>query len=85
MSIPLNEELDFAVIRLSTTEAVKRFLMEGLGYGVILESAGKLELTYGELQTWSRYEPFSVVANVVTRPAERLSKSVWFFLNHIRK
>ncbi|WP_028401972.1 LysR family transcriptional regulator [Ectobacillus panaciterrae] len=81
---PLSDELDLDIIRLDSTEAVKRFVMEGMGYGIILESAASLEISYGKLHSWNRYEPYLVVANVMTRPAERLSKSVWFFLNHLR-
>lgn len=85
MFIPLSDDFDFDIIRLDSTEAVKRFVMEGMGYGVVLESAANLEIVYGKLQYWSEYTPQQVVANVMTRPAERLSKSVWYFLHHLRK
>lgn len=83
VAIPIQEEIDLDIMRLDSTEAVKQFVMEGIGYGVVLESAVKLEVSNGKLQYWRDYTPFPVVANVITRPAERLSKSVWFFINHI--
>jgi DNA-binding transcriptional LysR family regulator len=83
--IPLHDDLDLDIMRLDSTEAVKQFVMEGIGYGVVLESAAKLEVSNGKLFYWRDYSPYQVVANVITRPAERLSKSVWFFLNHLGK
>lgn len=83
--IPIGDELDLDILRLDSTEAVKQFVMEGIGYGVVLESAAKLEVSSGELYYWRDYMPCPVVANLITRPAERLSKSVWYFLNHIGK
>lgn len=85
VSFPLSAELDLDVMKLDSTQAVKQFVMEGMGYGVVLESAAKLEVAHGNLQYWSRFSPHPVTANVITRPAERLSKSVWFFINHIGK
>jgi DNA-binding transcriptional LysR family regulator len=83
--IPLTDDLDLDIMRLDSTEAVKQFVMEGIGYGVVMESAATLEISNGKLFYWREYSPYSVVANVITRPAERLSKSVWYFLNHLGK
>lgn len=85
VSIPLSDDLDLDIMKLDSTQAVKQFVMEGMGYGVVLESTAKLEVAHGMLQYWNRYIPYHVTANVITRPAERLSKSVWFFLKHIGK
>ncbi|MCQ6282000.1 LysR family transcriptional regulator [Bacillus sp. EB600] len=85
VTVPLSVELDLDIMRLDSTEAVKQFVMEGMGYGVVLESAAKLEVTNGKLLYWREYAPYPVAANVITRPAERLSKSVWFFINHLGK
>lgn len=83
--IPLNQEMDLDIMKLDSTEAVKQFVMEGIGYGVVLESAVKLEVSNGKLSYWKEFTPIPVTANVITRPAERLSKSVWFFINHLGK
>lgn len=83
VTYPLGDDMDLDVIRLNSTEAVKQFVMEGMGYGVVLESAVKLEVSNGKLHYWKDYAPKPVTVNVITRPAERLSKSVWFFINHI--
>lgn len=85
VSIPLNDDLDLDVMELDSTQTVKQFVMEGMGYGVVLESSAQLEVAHGLLQYWSKYPPYQVTANVITRTAERLSKSVWFFMNHIGK
>ncbi|WP_189655280.1 LysR family transcriptional regulator [Bacillus sp. HNG] len=85
MSIILSTDLDANIIKLDSTESVKQFVMEGMGYGVILESAARFEIASDRLHPWSGYNPHHVVVNVITRPAERLSKSVWYFLNHLRK
>lgn len=85
VAIPLSDEIDLDIMRLNSTEAVKQFVMEGMGYGVVLESAAKLEVSNGMLQYWREYTPKPVTVNVITRPAERLSKSVWFFINHLGK
>lgn len=66
-----------------STEAVKQFVIEGMGYGVVLKSAVELEISCGKLKYWDGYESNSIITNVITRPEERLSKSVWFFLNHL--
>ncbi len=83
VTIPLGEAIDLDVMRLDSTEAVKQYVMEGMGYGVVLESAAKLEVSSGNLHYWREYPPVLIMANFITRPAERISKSVWFFLNHI--
>lgn len=85
MLVPFSEDFNLEVMRLHSTEAVKQFVMEGMGYGVILESAAQSEIARGRLQPWSQYAPQQVTSNVITRPAERLSKSVWYFLNHLRR
>lgn len=83
--VPLGPEIELDTMKLDSTEAVKQFVMEGMGYGVVLESTAKLEISHGMLQFWNKFSPCPVTANVITRPAERLSKSVWFFLNHLGK
>lgn len=85
VSVPFNEDMDLDIMKLHSTEAVKHFVMEGMGYGVVLESAAMLEVSHGKLHYWREYTPYPVTANIITRPAERLSKSVWFFINHIGK
>ncbi|MED3553939.1 substrate-binding domain-containing protein [Cytobacillus praedii] len=80
-----NRDSELDIIKMNSIEAVKHFVKEGMGYGVILESAAKLKLVHGELDYWSGYTPQDAIANVITRPAERLSNSIWYFLNHIRK
>ncbi|MGC4377183.1 LysR family transcriptional regulator [Fictibacillus sp. Mic-4] len=84
MAVPEAEELGLDVMRLESTEAVKRFVMEGVGYGVVLESSVESEIAGGKLQQWPGYRPYVTTVNVVTRPAERLSQSLWYFLNHLR-
>ncbi|NRF92443.1 LysR family transcriptional regulator [Paenibacillus frigoriresistens] len=84
VSIPITDTWDMEIMHLDSTETVKQFVMQGMGYGVILESAASLELSYGKLLPWATFTPIPVVASVITRPAERLSKSVWYFLNHLR-
>ena len=69
--------------RIFSTEAVKQFVMGGMGCGVVLKSSVEMEESCGRLQFWDGYVPSPVTTNVITRPAERLSKSVWFFLNHL--
>ena len=59
VTVPLSEELDLDIMRLDSTEAVKQFVMEGMGYGVVLESAAKLEVTNGKLLYWRDYTPIS--------------------------
>lgn len=84
VSLPINNAGDMEIMHFDTTETVKQFVIQGMGYGVILESAASLELSYGRLMPWTTFTPIPVVASVITRPAERLSKSVWYFLNHLR-
>lgn len=84
-SFMLDKNPGLNIVKMSSIEAVKRFVKEGMGYGIILESAAKFEMAHGELEYWSEYTAQDVTANVITRPAERLSKSVWYFLHHIRK
>ncbi|MDP4087204.1 MAG: hypothetical protein Q8934_21820 [Bacillota bacterium] len=66
-------------------EALKQFVMGGMGYGVALKSAVELEILCGKLKYWNGFESYIVTTNVMTRPAERLSKSVWFFLDHLNE
>lgn len=82
--IELNEQLGSQTKSIFSTEAVKHFVMEGMGYGVLLKSTVELEFSCGKLSYWDGYEAYSVTTNVMTRPAERLSKSVWFFLDHLK-
>lgn len=83
--IPLsvNEQMLEQTKNIFSTEAVKQFVIEGIGYGVVLKSAVKLEISCGKLKYWDGYESKSITTNVITRPAERLSKSVWYFLKHL--
>lgn len=81
----LDEQIGVQTMSIFSTEAVKQFVMGGMGYGVILKSSVELEVSCGRLKHWDGYESFPVTINVMTRPAERLSKSVWYFLNHLRK
>lgn len=84
ISFPINDTWDMEVMHLDSTETVKQFVMQGMGYGVVLKSAADLELSYGRIQPWTTFTPIPIVASVITRPAERLSKSIWYFLNHLR-
>jgi hypothetical protein len=72
--LDLNENLK--VIKLDSIEAIKQFVIEEAGYGVILESAAKLELSLGKLQYWNGYVSYEIMLNVINRPTERLSNSV---------
>ncbi|MFB3160039.1 LysR family transcriptional regulator [Neobacillus sp. 179-J 1A1 HS] len=81
--IEINEQIGNQTKSIFSTEAVKHFVMEGMGYGVILKSTVELEVSCGKLKYWDGYDSYSVTTNVMTRPAERLSKSVWFFLDHL--
>jgi DNA-binding transcriptional LysR family regulator len=83
--IPLSviEQMGEQTMSIFSTEAVKQFVMGGMGYGVVLKSAVEMEVSYGKLKYWDGYESNSITTNVITRPAERLSKSVWFFLNNL--
>jgi len=82
--IPEDERLG-EITRLDSMEAVKHFVAEGIGYGVVLESAAFWELEFRKLLEWTEYKPWSVTVNIITRPAERLAKSIWLFLYHVRK
>ncbi|MBN6185625.1 LysR family transcriptional regulator [Aneurinibacillus sp. BA2021] len=84
MAIPNCEKPPFHPMSLKSTEAVKRFVMEGMGYGIVLEAAARSEIASARLYPWHEYEPSPVTVNVITRPAERLSQSLWFFLHHAR-
>lgn len=79
----INEKIKEQTKSIFSTEAVKQFVIEGIGYGVVLKSSVKVEISCGKLKYWDDYELRSITTNVITRPAERLSKSVWFFLKHI--
>lgn len=81
---PMDEQIEEQTMPIFSTEAVKQFVMGGMGYGVVLKSAVELEVSCGKLKYWDGYESYSVTTNVMTRPAERLSKSVWFFLDHLK-
>ncbi|MGJ7920912.1 LysR family transcriptional regulator [Neobacillus sp. LXY-4] len=81
--IPNGEGMKAQVRSIFSTEAVKQFVIGGLGYGIVLKSAADLEVSCGKLKYWEGYEAHTVTTSVLTRPAERLSKSVWFFLNHL--
>lgn len=78
------EQIEDQTMNIFSTEAVKQFVLGGMGYGVVLKSAVELEVSCGKLQYWEGYKGYSVITNVITRPAERLSKSVWFFLDHLK-
>ncbi|MCM3765575.1 LysR family transcriptional regulator [Neobacillus niacini] len=87
-TIFISSDIPYLIDKLETkilfsTEAVKQFVIKGMGYGVVLKSAVELELSCGMLKYWDGYEANSMITNVITRPAERLSKSVWFFLYHL--
>jgi len=73
------------VATLESIELVKRYVWQGLGYGVVLKSAVTCEMESGKLQPWSGYPTRSIAINIITRPAERLAQSVWLFLHHIRE
>ncbi|WP_085994299.1 LysR family transcriptional regulator [Oceanobacillus senegalensis] len=81
--IPINGELNDQTKRIFSTEAVKQYVIKGMGYGMVLKSAVELEISCGKLRDWDGLEPRSILSNVITRPAERLSKSVWLFLHHL--
>lgn len=55
-----------------------------MGCGIVLESTVKLEISCGRLIYWNGFDTYSVSTNVMTRPAERLSKSVWIFLDFLK-
>lgn len=86
--IPKSNELHCgslpAFVILDSTEMVKRFVLCGLGYGVVLRSSVKLELAHDLLKPWGQVEESPVVYSTITRPAERLSKSVWLLLKHLQ-
>ncbi|MGG3182720.1 LysR family transcriptional regulator [Priestia megaterium] len=81
--LSINGQMKDQTKRIFSTEAMKQFVIEGVGYGVVLKSAVELEISCGKLKYWDGYESNSITTNVITRPAERLSKSVWFFLKHL--
>lgn len=83
--IPLSilEDLTDQTETIFSTEAVKQFVIEGMGYGIVLRSAVELEVSCGKLKFWKEYDPTFLTINVITRPAERLSKSVWYFLKQL--
>ena len=79
---PLVAELEIAT--LESIELVKRYVWQGLGYGVVLKSAVRCEMESGKLQPWSGYPTRPIAINIITRPAERLAQSVLIFLHHVR-
>jgi DNA-binding transcriptional LysR family regulator len=82
--LTINQAMGEQTMSIFSTEAVKQFVMRGMGYGVVLKSAVDLEISCGKLKYWDEFESNLVTTNVITRPAERLSKSVWFFLDHLK-
>jgi DNA-binding transcriptional LysR family regulator len=81
--ITINQPMGEQITSIYSTEAVKQFVMVGMGYGIVLKSTVDLEISCEKLKYWDDYESNLVTTNVITRPAERLSKSVWFFLEHL--
>ncbi|MBB2483330.1 LysR family transcriptional regulator [Bacillus sp. APMAM] len=81
--LSINGQTKGQVKSIFSTEAVKQYVIEGIGYGVVLKSAVELEVSCGKLKYWNGYESSPIAINIITRPAERLSNSVWYFLNHL--
>lgn len=81
--LTINPSMGEQMVSIFSTEAVKQFVMGGMGYGIVLKSTVELEIACEKLKYWDEYESDIVTINVMTRPAERLSKSVWFFLDHL--
>lgn len=72
-----------AVIETESAEVVKRLVMAGLGRGMVLESTVKVERSAGLLRTAGFEGTDSVMFCIVTRPAERMAKSLWMLVHHL--
>lgn len=82
---PLPQATVWNSVELDSTEVVKRFVQHGMGTGVVLRSAVRMEMIAGYLQQWDEYEPRDTSISIVTRPAEKLSVSLWLFIGHLQR
>lgn len=69
---------------LESMELVKRYVMAGLGYGIVLRSCIESDLSPNHVQIWDEYPQKEISLCIITRPAEHLSRSTWLFLHHLR-
>jgi DNA-binding transcriptional LysR family regulator len=71
-------------IECETTEYAKQSILAGLGWGICLKSAVKHELQTGLLTIRSSpHFSLQLPLHLITRPAEKLAKSLWIVLNYL--
>lgn len=74
-------EQQLTISEVDSMELVKQLAIAGMGLGLVMKSAVQMELSHGILHEASHQSfPRQALLSVITRPAERLSKSIWSFL-----
>ncbi|WP_134682853.1 LysR family transcriptional regulator [Brevibacillus migulae] len=74
------------VIYADTTEAVKQRVLAGLGCGIVLAPSIARERRMGLFkEDTNRLTDADVLIHLLTRPAEKLAKSLWLLLDHFCK
>lgn len=80
LGLPLQ---NFTTVRLEHAEMMKQLVISGNGAGIMLKSTIMRELERRLLL------PLEIVENtwisIVTRPAEKMQKSLWVFIDHVLK
>lgn len=83
--LPNMDELNASWVILDNIEAVKQFVLQGIGRGIVLRSSVTREMQSGLLKQWDDYNPQYTTTSIITRPAEKLSISLWVFMRHLQQ